>query len=41
MTIDVLVITHNSTPFHGIQKRHGENITFFYVTSINEAIWKI
>ncbi len=41
MTIDILVITHNSMPFHGIQERLGMNITFSYATSINEAIWKI
>ena len=41
MTIDILVITHNSMPFHGIQERLGMNITFSYATSITEAIWKI
>lgn len=42
MTKDILVITHNAMPFHGIQDRFiSEKINIYFVDSIEEAVWKI
>lgn len=42
VTKDILVITHNIMPFHGIQKRlDSDNVTLCHVSSIEEAIWKM
>lgn len=42
MTKDILVISHDTTTFHGIRDRIVyENINIYHVDSIDEAVWKM
>ena len=42
MTKDILVISHDTTTFHGIRDRIvSENINIYHVDSIDEAVWKM